>query len=231
MKLIVATLAVLALSTMAAPAFAQSTGSAFNDMWGADYSAAPSNWTGSYIGIAAGYAGASASQSLSVAPFDFAAHSSHADSGATIGGYVGYNYQVDSYVIGAEGTFTYLGQRLGGAIPADLDWQLGLAVRAGFVAQHNTLIYVRAAWALTDIRFANLGELAGTAYTVKDGYRSALQLGAGVDVKLDPNWILRIEGNYTFEGGDAEIIDYTSGMSVKLDPSLYDVRAGLAYQF
>ncbi|MFD1488765.1 hypothetical protein [Ancylobacter vacuolatus] len=103
MKLIVATLAGLALSTVAAPAFAESTGSAFNDMWGADYSAAPSNWTGSYIGIAAGYAGASASQNLSVAPFDFAAHTSLADSGATIGGYAGYNYQVDSYVIGAEG--------------------------------------------------------------------------------------------------------------------------------
>lgn len=231
MKTIIAALAGLALSTVAAPAFAQSTGSAFNDMWGADYSAAPSNWTGSYIGIVAGYAGASASQSLDVAPFDFTAHTSPADSGATIGGYAGYNSQVDSYVIGAEGTFTYLGQRRGGAVPADLDWQLGLAVRAGFAAQDNALIYVRAAWALTDIRFAKLGELAGTVYTVKDGFRSALQLGAGVDVKLDPNWIFRVEGNYTFEGGDAEIIDYTTGKSVKLDPSLYDVRAGIAYQF
>jgi len=44
--------------------------------------------------------------------------------------------------------------------------------------------------------------------------------------------IRRIGADYsTFEGGDAEIIDYTSGTSVKLDPSLYDVRAGLAYQF
>ena len=231
MRTYIAALAGIGMTALSAPAFAQTSDSAFNDMWGAEYAAAPTNWTGSYIGISTGYAGTSGAERLVFAPSDLALSTTHSTGTATIGGYMGYAYQLDSYVLGVEATAAYLGQRLGGAVPADIDWQFGLAVRAGYAPQNNTLVYLRAAWALTDVRFTNPGPLVGPAYSATDGVLSAVQLGAGVDIKLDPNWIFRFEGNYTFEGGSAVLTDADAGVQLRLTPSLYDLRAGIAYQF
>ena len=51
MRNMIAAIASLGLAGWCAPAMAQDSGSAFADMWGSNYSAVPTNCTGTYVGL------------------------------------------------------------------------------------------------------------------------------------------------------------------------------------
>lgn len=240
MKAIFALAALGASALLSLPAAASDfgsdyeSGSAFNDMWGAASASGNTGWTGSYVGLSVGY-GNSQTQATVSNPYLGLAYSSPdiTTDGVTFGAYGGYNYQYQDMVFGGEITATYLDQtyQSDSLVLAESEWQFTFGIRGGYLIQSNTLLFLKAAWALTDIKLKNLDLAVANEYSVNDGYRSAFQLGGGIESKLDANWLLRLEADYTFEGGEASITDLATGSSVKLDPALFGVNLGLAYQF
>jgi outer membrane autotransporter protein len=138
--------------------------------------AAPISWTGWYVGA---IAGADYGRAEYIVP-GFAAANLH-PSGLLAGGTIGYNYQIDRYLVGieADGSWTNYSGSAGcsplitGFVPQpffqttchdDMDWIVTVAGRAGYLFGPRTLTYLkggvafgRESWSAS----CNLGPLNG----------------------------------------------------------------------
>jgi outer membrane immunogenic protein len=190
--------------------------------------AAPFSWTGIYVGVNGGYAfGTSSWTSASFAPTgNFNA------TGGLLGGTLGGNYQIGSFVIGIEGdgdwtnlngtTFTACGP----GCETKSDWLATVRGRAGW-AWDRVLFYGTGGAA-----FANVQAAAGVL-----PFSSSTQVGwtagAGIEYAFTPNWTAKVEylfvdlqnascgaGNCSFAG---------SANSISLSENI--IRAGVNFKF
>jgi outer membrane immunogenic protein len=161
------------------------------------------NWTGFYAGAHAGVGW------------------SDGDSGFIGGGQVGFNYQINQWVLGVEGdiagttikdsvsaTVVGPGAVLTGNAEASLDWVSTLAPRVGY-AFNNWLVYgkVGGAWA----------HASGTVSTAINGMQfgsisvdetvSGWMLGIGAEYALSNNWTAKIEYNMMDFGNSGPLAD------------------------
>jgi outer membrane immunogenic protein len=163
-------------------------------------------WTGFYIGADVGGSFGQASSTTTA----FGKRSLN-DDGVLGGGYVGYNYQINQFVLGVEGDFQGSGAS-GSTYQALTDTTN--KVRDNYVGSINGrlgIAYDRALfYAIGGVAFgeaqvstsagSTLGPrliAAGLPTTV--GYtkeRTGFDIGAGVDYAFTPNWIGRIEYRY-----------------------------------
>jgi outer membrane autotransporter protein len=138
--------------------------------------AVPVSWTGWYVG---GFGGAAYGRSELTVPPAFASAGMF-PAGVLAGGTLGYNYQIDRYVLGVEGEGAWT-NTTGSASCAplinnsqqpffqttchsDVDWIATVAGRAGYLLTPRTLLYVKGgiawageSWSAT----CNLGSLNG----------------------------------------------------------------------
>src|SRR5215472_1699062 len=161
------------------------------------------NWTGFYAGAHAGVGW------------------SDGDSGFIGGGQVGFNYQINQWVLGVEGdiagttikdsvsaTVAGPGAVITGNAEASLDWVSTLAPRVGY-AFNNWLVYgkVGGAWA----------HASGTVSTAINGMQvtsisvdetvSGWMLGIGAEYALWDNWSAKIEYNMMDFGNSGPLAD------------------------
>ncbi len=159
------------------------------------------NWTGFYAGVSAGYAHAKAkvtdiSPGVARGPF------SYGSDGGIGSGQVGYNYQINSFVLGVEGDIGYMGSDGSGIIGSsnagshqDLTLDGGLygdaTARLGY-AFGPALFYAKGGFA-----FFN-GEAKQT--TTNPGYRTTgtdtftgWTIGGGVEYMLLQNLSVKVE--------------------------------------
>jgi opacity protein-like surface antigen len=153
------------------------------------------NWTGFYIGANLG--GAWASGTLS--DIFTAGSVSASKSGFVGGGQLGYNYQIGSFVFGAEwvfdGTALNVSGPLGGfSAVANTNGISTLAARFGW-ADNNWLWYGKAGggWAGNQETLTNgLLGIQETAFRLSTGW----MMGAGIEYAFVPNWTAKLEYDY-----------------------------------
>jgi outer membrane immunogenic protein len=200
------------------------------------------SWTGFYIGGQVGYEWGSTSEDPvyngvliplagPVAPF------SHSSGGVTGGGHIGYNFQINQFVIGVEADengSTYEGSGLlpnGFRLEARERTPLDGSVRGRVgVTFDRALLYATGGLAVgafdTTLLYPTLGDNLGSASPVRLGWT----VGGGIDYAIDNNWAVRVEYRYTDYGRFAE--NYDSGFyTVNYHPTDNRVQAGFSYLF
>jgi outer membrane immunogenic protein len=216
------------------------------------------SWTGFYIGIHGGVAGFNAKQSTHVTPGSqntgqeglcedvFTGTCRLSDTSAVFGGQVGYNWQIQNWVLGVEGDgswtnakssiFFPLSRNTTGTAFSKLDWLASARGRVGFVvADGAALIYGTAggAWA-----GAKAGWVENAGYNVPfNKTLTGWVAGGGVEAMLSRNWTIRAEALWydfgskfgTGTGGPApgELATYTT----KFNNTMLVGRVGLNFKW
>jgi outer membrane immunogenic protein len=182
------------------------------------YSKAPmladpaANWSGFYIGINGG--GGLANGAFTDVDGFFGTDDKHQTGFGTVGGQVGYNWQMRSFVMGVEGDLNYmsvnnshalaLGSSSGvngfnSSTTLKLDAFGSVRARAG-LAVDNTLVYVTGgpAWGHSDssVNFVRSNPLANSYKSVDNEWRIGFAAGAGVEHMLTQNLVVRAEYLY-----------------------------------
>jgi len=184
------------------------------------------SWTGLYVGTHAGYAWSDTDWQ------DALGSSRHDGSGWLAGGQIGYNLQLQQFVIGVEadassawldGSATCAG---GGSCSHSYNWLASLRGRAGVAVNGNrTLLYGTAGFAWADVDYART---AGTGFSHR---HSGWVAGAGIEHMLSPNMTARVE--YLYYGlDDVTAPAGTLGAgATTLDPTTQTIRFGLNLKF
>jgi outer membrane immunogenic protein len=166
----------------------------------------PFNWTGFYIGVHGGGAWGTVESTLPLGTIDSTALtlpiSSHTINGFVAGGQVGYNWQVNPWLVfGIEGQFSWTDAT--GRTPCaplsilgcttDVNWIATFAGRIGY-AMDRTMIYIKGgvAWADTD----HTVDFLGISILSSSSTRTGAMIGAGIEHAFAPNWSAKIEYNF-----------------------------------
>jgi outer membrane immunogenic protein len=195
------------------------------------------NWTGAYVGIDAGYLFGKTRVTVPAAPNTSA---SPEPQGFTLGGHVGYRYQLqNNIVLGAEGRlFANFGTRKskdfvgfpGQAERIENPWGGDARITLGY-AMDRFLPYIAGGLAFGETKGCfTIGGVC-SANTSFSNTRVGWTLGAGVAYAFTNNLIARIEYTYTDLGRSSYT---TAGLPGGITRVRYDnhaVRAGLSYKF
>ncbi len=240
---------------------------------------APPSWTGLYVGLNAGvdwaHSDPSTSASCVAAPgfgisyFNCteAAQASAAgtgrmsSSGFTGGGQIGYNWQINSLVLGAEADFEAFhgkASRTTSGIysttptsftvtsSVNATWLFTARARLGWALSNDVLLYGTGGLALTDLSATNSftdGGIAPLMPAVGNWTASKTQAGwtagGGVEWAFAKNWSLKAEYLYvhfdaiTASGvvKDSNGFGYGSAISTSTDLSAHIARGGINYRF
>ncbi len=178
--------------------------------------AAGPNWTGPYGGVHLGYGSTrdSATYVSETAPaggFVFPLGTVvESDNDGVIGGLqLGYNYQVNRLVFGAEGDISWTNARVSKTVigtlnvpssailSADNHWFATLAARAG-VTEGAWLFYGKAGAAWTNVTYGGSATVGAVTNPRSDltPTRSGWMLGVGAEWQFQRNWSAKIEYNY-----------------------------------
>lgn len=201
--------------------------------------AAAFSWTGLYIGGQVGGGWNRASGMDPTMPAD--GWASERGSGFLAGGQLGFNYQIGSVVLGAEGSYAWSGVKIsdggpfaGGAGLTVVDKNDYIATAAGRVgyAFDRVLVFGKggAAWT-RDKLDANDG-IGGTGSGSFN--RTGWVAGAGVEYAFLQNWSVKLEYNYLGFGPVNELPTTAGGLGVtpavvKLD--IQTVLLGVNFRF
>ncbi len=183
-------------------------------------------WTGFYVGLTAG-AALSDSHRARVSYEDGSAFpgsvSNRSRTGATVGGTIGYNYQVGSFVLGVEGDYSYLGlknttrltyannanglspvtYRADGSIRNSIDSYGTVRGRVGYLVTPSLLLYgtggvtfadVNTRAAITEGVTYNGSSTPFAAYSGhRSGFRTGFAYGGGAEYKVSDHWSVKVE--------------------------------------
>jgi opacity protein-like surface antigen len=184
--------------------------------------------------------------------------------GATGGSQVGFNWQNGNFVFGVEADSEYMhlahdkitpgsypgiagcASGPGGLCSFDVhsygnaNWLFTLRPRVGFVGANNTLWYVTAGLAITDLNgtwtFVDNTGLSNATGSQVSAWKAGYAVGGGVEAKLRSNWSIKAEYLYVsfpsisvsdnlLTGSPGQVFNH----SIDLNASLF--RVGLNYHF
>jgi outer membrane immunogenic protein len=183
------------------------------------------SWTGIYLGAQGGFGWTDTSfDSVFFQP-------SWQEDGWFGGGYVGFNWQLNSLVVGVEGDWNAADidgstTESGVNFRSDIDSFASVRGRIGLAAD-RFLFFVTGGWARTDI--SHTQEFPpGTTFTVDttlDGWTA----GAGLEYAFTDRFIGRIE--YRHYDFDSKVVDLPPTAPGRFDTELDTVSAGVAVKF
>lgn len=204
-------------------------------------------WTGFYVGVNAGYGwNSQGNNDVYYGGLAYSGTNSSNNGGFVGGAQAGYNYQIGSFVVGAEADIQYAGLKgsnnnysyvvlptLGyvGVANNGVEWYGTVRARAGF-AFDRALIYATGGFAYGGGGSNGGYYYNGFYYGAGDNTRTGWTVGAGVEYAFTNNIIGRVEGAYVNLGH--------SNSNTYLIPGLYGsskdtefgvVRVGLNYKF
>jgi outer membrane immunogenic protein len=202
----------------------------------ADAPAPVANWTGVYIGANVGLAGGDFDYGLD---YDFGIVNNEFQgedysagllgdfgldsSGLFAGGQIGFNYQIDQIVLGAEADFQWSGlegdldasltgtssaapSSIGAGVSAgsEVDWFGTLRLRAGWAVTDNFLPYITGGAAYGKVKssyninydFGGLGGPSGSWGDSTSDTQWGWTLGAGAEYMITDNWTFKAEYLY-----------------------------------
>jgi len=156
------------------------------------------SWTGFYVGGHAGYAwpgvsglfdSGGANNSLSVLNID----------GSLGGAQAGYNYQIQQFVIGIEGDYSWLKNSdsvtfedgvSDDTVSAEIEYLASIRARLGWAWQ-NVLLYGTIGWGWTEYEFSNAEQ--GVGFGKISLKEDGAVYGGGVEVGLTKSVLVRAE--------------------------------------
>ncbi len=215
------------------------------------------NWSGVYLGINGGYGFGSSSWTDALNPAGSSGNFS--TDGFLVGGTLGFNYQVDQFVIGAEADLDWSGLKgnisnsfctvplTAAAAPASTTcetqntWLGTVRARFGY-AVDRVLLYATGGGAFGNVEAGLTGGGVGTP-TYQTSTHVGWTAGAGIEWAFAGNWTARAEYLYVDLGRNASCnasaacgfdnpaagVFVPASDAVKFTASL--VRAGLDYKF
>jgi outer membrane immunogenic protein len=177
------------------------------------------SWTGFYVGVHAGYGfGQSTPTNIALVAFPTSYN------GGLIGGQIGFNYQINQIVLGAEADLAYTaigGHNPGGGGITVRNMALGsLRARAGY-AFDRSLLYVTGGLGFQRASFATT---AGPEPYTRTGWT----IGAGWEYAITQNVTAKIEYNYYNFGTRTLGPIYTGTVN---NAHIHTVKVGLNYLF
>ena len=169
--------------------------------------AAPVNWTGFYVGINSGAGMYDAS--ISDPDCDMCVHKKFQTAFATVGGQVGYNWQMRAMVLGVEGDLNWASAKASdtielccaavvGTARTKFDAFASIRGRMG-MAFDNALVYVTAGPAFGHFKSSTvhgIPDTNGFRFSNDNGWHPGIAVGTGAEFMLASNWTLR--GEYLF---------------------------------
>lgn len=189
------------------------------------------NWTGLYIGGNIGYGWGKLTF----------ANGGMRPSGINGGGQIGYNYQVDNFVLGIEGDFQGADHHDRSTSPIEtedmkFDWYATVRGRVG-VAFGSFMPYVTGGVVFTQVKLNGVMPLFDITVSSSEGL-TGYAVGAGVEYAISNNWSVKAEYMRLGFGSPAYNITYTglglagpSTSTHKIETDFDIARAGLNYRF
>jgi outer membrane immunogenic protein len=204
------------------------------------------NWSGTYVGAAAGW-GFGSDRTTEFVSNVYLQKFDLKPSGLLGSLYAGYNYQFDSFVVGVEadgalanvksnftdapGGTPFAGDP-GGHGAISMKWQASARLRAGY-AIDRFLVFAAGGWSIAEHKM----DVTNLTSQVTEHFASTQQtwtVGGGVEYAVTDNLIARIEYRYTpFEARRNRSVTAYPGFGISADqqPRLNDIRAGISYKF
>ncbi len=180
------------------------------------------NWTGFYVGINGG---------LTTGGFTSGGSGAFGSAtGGAIGGTVGYNYQINQFVIGAEGDYDFQNlsakRTIGTTNYSGKVSQLGTArLRLGY-AIDQALLYVTGGLAMGYEQYSvSSPAVNGTA----NGFHAGTAVGAGLEYAFTQN--ISAKAEYTYTSLSPSTVFGGTAAAVHTGVGLSNVRFGLNYKF
>ncbi|QJP16343.1 porin family protein [Starkeya sp. ORNL1] len=211
------------------------------------------SWTGFYIGAHGGYGWGRNEWSNYVDPINGTTvdgpDAEYDIEGGLAGGQIGFNWQINQFVLGVEADASWADINGKGKYSDDtcllsndacetkIDALGTITARLG-AAFDRALFYVKggAAWAHTEYH-AGYTQPDDPGFNFSDQpneTRWGWTIGAGAEYAFADNWSVKIEYNYIELGDDRIEFDYspqTFGASGEADQHLSIVKAGINYRF
>ncbi|MGA8902952.1 outer membrane protein [Bradyrhizobium sp.] len=192
------------------------------------------DWSGFYIGINGG--GATSRNCWDL--LGGSPEGCHDATGGTVGGQIGYRWQMSSWVFGveAQGNWADLqGDNLS-LDPGSVGNQnrtridaFGLFTGQIGYAWNNALIYVKGGAAVTDNQYDVFFPAGGALIDSASETRWGAAVGVGVEYAFAPNWSLGFEYNHLFMGGNDVIFASTAADHINQDVDIFLARVN--YKF
>jgi outer membrane immunogenic protein len=210
---------------------------------------APISWTGLYLGVSAGAAFQSHSDTYGYGIFFDPVQNTATTTGFIGGGQIGYNFQSGAFVYGVEGDFSGLTGKThtrglaapflaGGNYTGQISWLATARGRVG-VAIGDTMPYFTAGVAFTRVNHLNAappGNDPNGTYS-DTSVRTGLVLGGGIEHMITRNWTVKFEGLWVDAGEKivgANVPSFGSSpgaKTTKFSDHVIIARAGLNYKF
>ncbi|MBR0957743.1 outer membrane protein [Bradyrhizobium japonicum] len=200
--------------------------------------APPLGWTGFYAGVQGGYQWSqdrTVEFALGGLPTGFT-HRFHPGGG--FGGvHVGYNHQIDRFVVGIEGDAE--GGRVDGGFTlgpfrydARKDWEASIRGRLGYTPTERLLLYVTGGVAFTELRYrwADNSALFATAPVDANISKTGWTAGVGGEAALTNRISARLEYRYSDFGTTRFLWPDVAG-SYEQHPRFQSVRGGVSFRF
>jgi outer membrane immunogenic protein len=195
------------------------------------------SWTGVYIGGQIGYEWGQSSTSASTAAGTFG-QPGYSANGVTGGAHVGYNYQINHFVVGLEGdvdgsSYQGSGTNNFGTISHSTNIGVDGSVRGrvGF-AWDRALFYATGGVAFAGLNNTSVN-IANGASDSFNNTQVGWTVGGGVEYAVTNNWSIRAEYRYTDYGNVNEFEANSTGGAATISKHETDnrVQAGFSYKF
>ncbi|MFZ5674627.1 MAG: outer membrane protein [Pseudomonadota bacterium] len=213
------------------------------------------DWTGAYIGLQAGYAWGENDLSANNLESEVVGGDAAALDAATIdgddgsfdldgfvgGAHAGYNWQMDSLVLGVEGDIEYADLNdevdilfsdgsgdLAGRDEVEVNWLGSLRLRGGFAAD-RALFYATGGLAVGGAKITSEDEF-GDKLADESDTKWGWTIGGGVEYAFTDDLSGRIEYRYT-DLGKIDVQSEEENVDDEADLKFHAIRAGLSWHF
>jgi outer membrane immunogenic protein len=194
------------------------------------------DWSGFYIGVNGG-----GGWSHDTWTFGGLSEGSNNASGGTVGGQVGYRWQMNQFVFGVEAQGNWAditGDNVSTLFLADRNRTkidaFGLFTGQVGYTFNNVLLYAKGGAAVTDDKYTVLGIPGGFALATNNETRWGGVVGAGFEYGFAPNWSAGLEYDHLFMGSNTNNLVTPVGAlfhaeNIKQDVDLFTAR--INYRF
>ncbi|MGE5157285.1 MAG: outer membrane protein [Gemmatimonas sp.] len=203
--------------------------------------AAVYDWTGFYIGANGGWGSSHNSWDLGANTLGAlpGPEGSHDATGGTVGGQIGYRWQMGQFVFGVEGQGNWAdfsGSNVSLVFAPDSNRTkidaFGLITGQVGYAINNVLLYAKGGAAVTSNKYEIISGTTGGVLASTSNTRWGGTVGAGVEFAFAPNWSVGVEYDHLFM--DRQTVTFatplfTQSDSIKQDVDL--VTARINYKF
>lgn len=189
------------------------------------------DWSGFYIGVNGGGGWSHNTWDL----VGGGREGSHDSSGGTVGGQVGYRWQMGQIVFGLEAQGNWADfsgdnvSALFGTRNRTKTDALGLFTGQVGYAWNNVLLYAKGGAAVTSNKYTISNAATGAFLGSNDNTRWGGVVGAGIEYGFAPNWSLGFEYDHLFMDRQTVSFGALGSDSIKQDADLFTAR--LNYRF